>query len=150
MAILTISNACPATAETRTDQYIVAGYKSLAAGSYQAAAQYLSQAVSAEPTNIAARRYLAIALLEGGLAAPARKHIEIVIASGQAIALDYYYCAKAHYYCADYSRSISMYQYALQKNPKLQLATAGLAQAREAQRASEGHSTGDSTPTPDS
>jgi tetratricopeptide (TPR) repeat protein len=112
-----------------TSNLVSAGYKLLAAGSYETAARYFSQALNADPSDVSARRYLAIALIEDGLPAQGAQQMQAVIQSGQPKELDYYYLGKADFYCANYSRSIENYQQALKINPNLELAKAGLAHA---------------------
>jgi tetratricopeptide (TPR) repeat protein len=140
----------PASANPQTDQLVYAGYKLLSSGAYEHARQTLSQAVAAEPGNQSARRYLAITLLQLGFATQAAANLQEVINSGKAEAIDYYYYGQSQFYCADYSRAVSSYQYALKKDPKLSVVHTALSQAQHALRSAQDTANIADAPNPDS
>jgi tetratricopeptide (TPR) repeat protein len=135
IVLFTTTIACaatPAYADVKFDQLIWDGYNHLAAGQYDTAVQPLCQAIRLQPGTAEARRYLAIALCQLGYAQESIEQLQAIMSLGQAIPLDFYYCGRAHFISADYPQSIAFYETALKKDPQMELARNGLAEARVA------------------
>src|SRR4051812_6886790 len=93
------------------------GYAQMRAGNPGNAMQTLTQAVRLNPTNVEARRYLGVAMIQCGLNANAVEQLDYVVRSANPLAIDYGYLGQAQSLCGKLDMALGSYQQAVKLDP---------------------------------
>lgn len=103
------------------------GYAQLSSGNNAGAINTLVHAVALDRNNLAARQYLAEALMRNGLAAQSATQWQTLVAAQPSQILYLLGLAKAKFYCSDYQTSINAYKQVLSIDKNNKDAALGLA-----------------------
>lgn len=127
-ALLVLLNVTPAYAgAVDSNSLIKAGYQQICHGDHEQAIETLTAALKVDPNSVFARRYLAYALLQSGLAVQAATQFEVVSKlSPESNSSDLAFLGDAYFYAGQYQKALHSYNQALSKDAGLDQARTGL------------------------
>ncbi len=124
---LCLISQCRSAADTADPSaLLLAGYNQLRHGAHEQAVETFSAVVQSNPASIEARKYLAYALLNAGLAEQAVTQYEYLQKISSLSAVDLTSLGNAYFYCSNYKKAISTYRQALSQNRHSDDARVGL------------------------
>lgn len=127
--LLAIFAQSPVMAESVAGSPLQKGYEQLKCKDYSAALTSFNQAVRDNPSDLQARRYLAVALTRSGKPEAAVNQMEMIIRIDPGHAQDLIALADAYFLLGKTKQAVIYYQRTLQLEPKMDIAYVGLAQA---------------------
>ncbi len=127
-ALLVMLIVTPAIAgAVDSNSLIKAGYQQICNGDNEQAIETLTAALKVDPNSVYARRYLAYALLQSGLAVQAVTQFEVVSRlSPESNSSDLAFLGDAYFYAGQYHKALHSYNQALSKDAGLDKARTGL------------------------
>ncbi|GEM_PF-2785308 len=126
LAVLVAAGLPAWSAGPDCNSLIRAGYVQMVGGASQDAVETLKAAVRANPASADARRYLACALVQAGLASQAVPQLEFAIRMAPPTAADLSLLGDACFYAGQYQKALGCYEKALSLDGRLDAAVAGI------------------------